>query len=135
MKISSVPLSLPFEPWQHVLAHLAILGLLGFLLADLSLLTFPKIPLACSYLPGKANVQFLFWAGVILLIPTMNMAAHLEQNAIAHPMQYTRMLLALCATALCVWWWSVQRGKSTDLLFEEEPPVAVMTLGLHQESF
>jgi hypothetical protein len=131
--ISSALLSLPFEPWQHVLAHLAVLGLLGVLLADLSLLTFPKIPLACSYLPGKANVQFLFWTGVILLIPLVNLAVYLEQRAIAHPIQYTRMLLALCAIEICIWWWGVEQGKSANLLFEEEPPVAIMTLGLHQE--
>ena len=54
-----------FWPWATVAGHLLILGLLGSLLADLSLRGFRKIPFTCSYLPGKSKVHMLFWFGVI----------------------------------------------------------------------
>jgi hypothetical protein len=45
---------LTLYPWQPVLGHLFTMLLLGILLVEICLYTFPKIPFTCSYLPGKA---------------------------------------------------------------------------------
>lgn len=44
-------------PWPAALKHLIILVLAGTLLIERSLYKFRKIPFACSYLPGKANLN------------------------------------------------------------------------------
>src|SRR5205823_3255367 len=48
-------------PRQPAAGHLAVLGLLGTIVVELCLVDFHKIPFACSYLPGKANVYYLFF--------------------------------------------------------------------------
>ena len=44
-------------PGRPVLEHLAICVAAAFLLVDLFLYRFRKIPFACSYLPGGANLK------------------------------------------------------------------------------
>ncbi|HSB16810.1 MAG TPA: hypothetical protein VLE22_20330 [Bryobacteraceae bacterium] len=46
--------------WQFAGAHLAYGLVLSVLLIELLLWNFEKIPITCSYLPGKANVKG-FW--------------------------------------------------------------------------
>ena len=41
----SALLSLSLRPWQHVVAHLAVLALLGYIFAELCLINFYKVPL------------------------------------------------------------------------------------------
>jgi len=64
----SASLSLSFRPWQHVAEHLAVLAVLGWIFAELSLIGFYKVPFTCSYLPGKSNVQFAFWGFILVLL-------------------------------------------------------------------
>jgi hypothetical protein len=54
-------LSLNFRPWRDVEEHLVILALLGCLFVEFALYKFDKVPFTCSYLPGKANIQVIFW--------------------------------------------------------------------------
>ena len=62
--------------------HLIVLGLLGMILVEACLYGFHKIPFTCSYLPGKANVYYLFFAYAILSVTFLDRAAVLERNAL-----------------------------------------------------
>jgi hypothetical protein len=65
-------------PWRLALAHQVVLLLLGMILIELSLHRFHKIPFTCSYMPGKGNLQFVFWAFALILLPLIHAAARFE---------------------------------------------------------
>ena len=62
-------LGLGYRPWVNVAEHLMVLALVGWMLVELCLIGVSKIPFACSYLPGKTNIQYLFWAFVVIFFP------------------------------------------------------------------
>jgi hypothetical protein len=131
--IASAIFSLPLEPWRQVLGHVVVLGLLGLLFTELSLLNFNKIPFACSFLPGKANVHFAFWGYLLLLIPLMEKSAHFEQQALKDPLKYVLALAVLGTAALGLWVRNRLHAKSAVLHFEELPQVEIMGLGLARD--
>jgi hypothetical protein len=97
---ASAALLLRFWPWTTVAEHLLVLGLLGSLLADISLRGFRKIPFTCSYLPGKSKVHMLFWGGVFPVVLAIHEYAQLELRAMASSFSYWAMAGALAAAAL-----------------------------------
>ncbi len=44
-----------------------------------------KFPFTCSYLPGKSNFQFVFWAFVIALLPLIVMGARVRRGCSPSP--------------------------------------------------
>jgi hypothetical protein len=131
--IGSAAFSLQFQPWRLVAGHLAVLGLLGVLFTELSLLRFHKIPFTCSFLPGKANVQLAFWAYLLLLIPLTEKSARFEQQALADPLKYTLVLGALGIMSFLLLVWNTLQADSAELSFEELPSVEIMGLGLGKD--
>ncbi len=127
----SAVLSLWFSPLYQVAGHLAVLALLGSILADLCLIGFYKIPFTCSYLPGKVNIQFVFWGFLIVFIPLAISGAEFELRALLHPVQYACMVGALGMAASGLWAINHYRAKSATLYFEELPPEGITTLGLN----
>jgi hypothetical protein len=69
-----------WEPAGASMEHVALLGLYGTLVADLCLYGNSKLPYTCSYLPGTAQLPFLFWGGVLLFIPMTDAWARTEQQ-------------------------------------------------------
>src|SRR5262249_49067713 len=55
--VASTVLYFAIWPGRPALEHVAILVAIGTLLVHRSLYGFRKIPFACSYLPGRANLQ------------------------------------------------------------------------------
>jgi hypothetical protein len=77
--------------------HLAFLALFGTLLIEAWLITFRKIPFACSYLPGKSKFHLVF-AGTIQLLPLALMKlVELEQQAASAWLTYIATASALIA--------------------------------------
>jgi len=96
---ASAALLLWFWPWTTVAEHLLVLGLLGSLLADISLRGFRKIPFTCSYLPGKSKVHMVFWFGIFPVVLAIHKYAQLEQRAMASPLRYWAMAGTVAAAA------------------------------------
>jgi hypothetical protein len=126
----SATLSLGFRPLHQVATHLAVLGLLGCIFAELALFGFYKIPFTCSYLPGKSNFQFVFWGSLIVLIALADTCAQFEMSALNHPIKCTYMFTALGAILTGLWTTSRHRARSAVLYFEELPEELITTLGL-----
>jgi hypothetical protein len=97
---ASAALLLWFWPWTTVAEHLLVLGLLGSLLADISLRGFRKIPFTCSYLPGKSKVHMVFWVGIFPVVLAIHKYAQLELRAMARPFCYWVMAGSLAAAVL-----------------------------------
>ena len=72
---------------------------LGILLVELCLYTFPKLPFTCSYLPGKAQVHFVFWACVLFFIRLLDKASRLEDRMLGHLLSCISMVLIVAVAA------------------------------------
>lgn len=122
-------------PWQPVAGHLVVLGLLGTILVEGSLYDFHKIPFTCSYLPGKANVYYLFFAYVMLSVALLDRAALLERNSFQSLARYSPVLLAMSALAVVARWrtWALSQSEGAELRFEELETPAVLELGLYRD--
>ena len=118
-------------PWRPALGHLSVMLLLGILLVELCLYTFPKIPFTCSYLPGKAQIHIYFWVGLLICIKLLSQAAAFESRQLYRLAHCLIMLLAFATAALIMRYLSQTRASSSEeLRFEEEYSATVTTLGL-----
>lgn len=122
---------------QHTVeaaGHLAVLGLLGITLTELSLWSFRKIPFTCSYLPGKSQVNMKFIAFLFLIQVTVKAAAF-EQWALGEARIMIGLLIVLGAAAAGARWraTSIAKSDESQLSFEEEPAPAVFALDLHRD--
>jgi hypothetical protein len=124
-------LLLTTSPWRPVLGHLVVLVLLGMLLVELCLLTFPKVPFTCSYLPGKANIHIAFWVGMVLLFQLVSTGARFESRMLNHPFSYALLILLLAITLAGLRRRAKARtSEGKELLFEEEYPPDLVSLNL-----
>jgi hypothetical protein len=130
--LASAVAYLSIWPGGAALEHITVLLVLSFLLTDLSLYRFRKIPFACSYLPGKANlkVKFGVYAGAFGAILSAGTA--LEFVA----MQKLSRFAYLLAVLLVMAFWAARRraefaaSPENSLQFEEVPPADVLILDL-----
>jgi hypothetical protein len=130
MMIVATLLSLNYRPWPRVAAHLALLALFGFLFVELAMIKFDKVPFTCSYLPGKANVQVIFWGAVFIWIILAVLAGFFEQSALLHLRKYVTMAGTLVALIAGLGLFNRLRARSALLYFEEVQPEVLTRLGL-----
>jgi hypothetical protein len=126
----SACLSFSFRPWHQVAAHLAVLALLGWILAEINLIGFYKVPFTCSYLPGKSNIQFVFWGFFIFVITVALPAAEFELRSLNDPFKFGCTMFALTGAAICLWAFNRRRASAAILYFEELPTEFITTLKL-----
>jgi len=123
-------LSFSFRPWQQVAKHLGVLAFIGWIFVEVSLIGFYKVPFTCSYLPGKSNIQFLFWGFFVVLFILIISFAPVELRSFGDPSSYAWLLAALAAVASGLWAFNRHRAESAVLYFEELPDEMITTLGL-----
>jgi hypothetical protein len=123
-------LSLRLRPAVQVTGHLAVLALLGCILVETCLIGFHKVPFTCSYLPGKANVQLIFWGSVIVLVSLVIPCVEFEQSALHEANKFGFMVCILVGLALALFAYNDLRAKSAVIHFEEIPDEVITTLGL-----
>jgi DNA-binding winged helix-turn-helix (wHTH) protein len=131
---SLIPSDNPRSPLSMVLPLiapiLAIAPVAGSIMTDVTLIGVSKIPFACSYLPGKSNVQFMFWVFVIVFIPLAMMFSHYEQSVLDRPRAYAALLAILLVAALILWLFNRFRAKSAVLYYEESEPEVITMIGI-----
>jgi hypothetical protein len=124
-------LFLSIWPWRQAIGHLIVLAALGMILIDLSLYRFRKIPFTCSYLPGKGNIQFVFWACILVVLPLTTIFAKFELNALHNSVRYTVVIAVLAISEIFVRSRTVVFARSVKALsFEEVTPSEILGLGL-----
>jgi CubicO group peptidase (beta-lactamase class C family) len=119
-------------PWRGAAGHLAVLALIGLILAELCLRGAHKIPFTCSYLPGKSNLHVTFWLCVLVLPALVAKAAELEVRALSQLTLTASLLGVLLAVWLTLRWWTTQAAESEgdSAQFEDAPADEVLTLKL-----
>ena len=132
--LSAVILLSVWPPWP-VVGHLLLLGPLGFILTDLCLLRFDKIPFTCSYLPGKAQIHVTAGACILVLMALTDAGVQFELYALEHPVRYAPLLALLLVIAALLRWRASEKviSPETTLKFEEAPPSAVLELNLQPD--
>jgi hypothetical protein len=119
--------------WQNA-GHLAVLALTGFILVDICLLRFPKIPFTCSWLPGKSRMNMALLAALGLLLIGRD-AASFERQTLQDMRSTLWMLAVLVFAAISMRraLLSLANREKEALRFEEEPPPVVMGLQLDHD--
>jgi hypothetical protein len=128
--VATAILAITFRPWHQVAAHLVILLLIGCLLAEVGLINFYKVPFTCSYLPGKSNIQFVFWGFLVLFVPLAMQFASREQRAIESPPQFLYLTGSLLVLVTALRAFNHHQAKSAAIYFEELPAEVLTTLKL-----
>jgi hypothetical protein len=120
-------------PFRVIAGHLVTMALLGVVVVELCLLTFQKISFACSYLPGKANLHFVFWAALLASIYWLKQAADFEGRMLSNASDLVSMVAVLSAAAIAMHVVSRMRARqSHDLIFEEDVMPEIVSLKLNQ---
>ena len=119
-----------FEPASAALEHIALLGLYGYLLAGICLYRNLKLPYTCSYLPGTAQLPYLFWGNVILFIPMTDAWVRAEQRILYSVPAFSVLFLLLTLIVGLLEWRSRAMSLKAELRFEEIPDDVVVGLGL-----
>jgi hypothetical protein len=128
--VLTAALSLRFRPWRDVGAHLILLALLGCLFVELGLFRFDKVPFTCSYLPGKSNVQVVFWGFVLIWIALGSATGVYEYGALHNGAKFAIMTAWLLVMTGVLSAYNRVRAQSAELYFEDLPPEVVTRLGL-----
>jgi hypothetical protein len=134
--VSFAILLLAIWPVRPALEHLAILTAAAFLLVDLFLYRFRKLPFACSYLPGGGNLKLKFGAYGIGLVFLADLATHIESWSLHRFTRFAVLLALLVAAA----WWAYRRRAAvagspyTPLQFVDLPPADIVTLDFRRDS-
>jgi len=119
-------------PQSAALEHSAMLAVVGMALVYRSLRQFRKIPFACSYLPGKANLKIKLGTYGIALLFLCDQGMHLENWAMQKPSRYAVLFGVVLAFAL----WArrgaaeIAAAPGNRLQFEETPPTDIHALEL-----
>lgn len=123
-------LALCYRPWHSVVEHLIVLALAGSIITDLSLIGVSKIPFACSYLPGKSNVQYIFWGYAAGFTPLAMIFSRYELEVLDTPLRYAALTTSLALVAVELWMVNAWRAKSAVMHYEEHEPELITTLGI-----
>ncbi len=112
--------------------HLLVLALLGAILVFASMRRFRKIPFACSYLPGKANLTVRLGMYGILFLFLCDTGVRVEVGALHAPRGFVILTAILVAGAF--WTWrrthTLSASPGEMLQFEELPAGGLLALDL-----
>jgi hypothetical protein len=126
----SAALSLHFRPMVQAWQHLAFLALFGWILVELSLIHFDKVPFTCSFIPGKTNIQVIFWgAAFVFLILGLLFGAY-ELQALQYLRRYLVLIAYSTAMIIALWIYNRLHARSAVLYYEETLPEVIIRLGL-----
>jgi hypothetical protein len=117
-------------PWWKAIAHLGFIAAIGLLLVEVALWEWNKVPFACTYLPGKANLKVMFGVYWGLLWFLSQFVILVEERALKTPAGYALLMaITLAAWLRVAYLASAARADFSGLRFEEEPEPVVTSLG------
>ena len=133
--IASAILCLAIWPTGPALRHLAIMAAAAALMLELFLHGFRKLPFACSYLPGKANLQVRLGLFAIGFVFVASVSIGLELGALQNDTAFAVMLAVLVALAV----WAHRRTNAfaavpgIPLQFDDQEFAEITTLDIRRE--
>jgi hypothetical protein len=107
---------------------------LSWLLVEMLMWRFGRVPFTCAYMPGKANVRLLWPLYLTLFSTYAYTMAELEIWLLGRPRLFAVAIASLVVAAILVSRASARIGRSDALLFEQEPEEQATTLALSSPS-
>lgn len=123
-------LSIRLRPLDFVAIHLLVLAFVGWLLAEIGLISFYKVPFTCSWLPGKVHALVLFGCSLVLLAVFGLTCSELELPAFSSLARSTVMVLLLAGGCFGLRLFNNRRARAAKLHFEELAPEVITSLGI-----
>jgi hypothetical protein len=111
-------------------AHAAYVLTLAWLLVEMLMWRFGRVPFTAPYVPGAANVRLLWPLYLMLFTTYAYTMAELEAWLLARPALFTISVAAMAGAAVAVSLVSGRLSDSKPLAFEAEPEEEVTTLAL-----
>ncbi|MCY4078488.1 MAG: hypothetical protein OXH04_23995 [Acidobacteria bacterium] len=112
------------------LAHTAFWVLMAGALTELLLCRFHRVPFACSYVPGKANVKLLWPLYALALTAYSSWAARLELWLLGRPLWWSVACLTMLACLIAAIAWRWRTLAASHLTYEQAADPAVQVLGV-----
>jgi len=133
---ANAPLLWVFVPYyairydiRMVFMHVLLSSILSLLLIKLLLFRFDKLPFACSYIPGKANLKAL-WLPYLLSFFAYAFGTTGIELWLLHDME--AYIIFILIVGIAIIGMSINRSSflrgNRDIQFEEEPEQAVYVL-------
>lgn len=125
-----LPLHVLFWGWRTALLHMLFGLVISLLLVEILLANFEKVPFACSYLAGKANLKVSWPIYLFGFTTYVSVCLALEYWMLQRPVRFAWLaaLVLLVKAALAFYRWRV--GREVALVFDEQPEPLVRTLNL-----
>jgi hypothetical protein len=111
-------------------AHAAYVLTLAWLLVEMLMWRFGRVPFTAPYVPGAANVRLLWPLYLTLFTTYAYTMAELEAWLLARPALFAPTVVAIAGTAVTVSRISARLSDSKPLAFEAEPEDEATTLAL-----
>lgn len=113
--------------WWAAARHVVFVALVGLILIEALTARFHKIPFACSWLPGKANLKVMFGVYWLLFFFFSELAAEFDLAGLRQPPVFLRIGLLFCAALAILRW---RRRTDFRFVFEDEHEPVLTTLNL-----
>jgi predicted permease len=133
--LTATSLLLIIWPLAPALQHAAFMAALGVLVVEVALYQFRKIPFACSYLPGKANLQVRLASMGIGFLCVTAIVVRLEYWTLSGSVSFYILLGVIVLAAV----WAHRRGAEFNALptnriqFEDLPAQDIHGIDLHSD--
>jgi hypothetical protein len=132
----ALPIALvaPLQWWSlgsRTVPLIVLEWLVGWLLVELLMQGWRRIPFTCTYLPGKGFVPHMVARGIMAYLIFTNLAAEVLRRAVTSTTAMTVVVLALgtLASVLCIR--RMRHAGVITLTFEDELPTDVIPLRLN----
>lgn len=128
--VASAALAYHFRPLDVAYRHIGFLAIFGCILVEVSLFRFDKVPFTCSFIPGKANVQVVFWGAAFIFMMLSLLFGIYELEALKRLPSYAILMAWSLAVAIGMFTFNRIRARSAVLYYDEVLPEVITRLGL-----
>ena len=123
-------------PTLPALEHMLVLIAVGILVVEKAVYQFRKIPFACSYLPGGANINVKLGIYAIAFLFAAEIGTHIEFWAMERPARFLVVFGIVLAAALSARSRTLEYAASphNNIQFQDLPPAEVFPLDLRRDA-
>ena len=128
--VASAGLAYHFRPLSHAYRHIGFLAIFGCILVEVGLFHFDKVPFTCSFVPGKTNIQVIFWGGAFVFMMLSLLFGMYELKALDRLSSYAILMGCSMAVVGGLWTFNRIRARTAVLYYDEVLPEIITRLGL-----
>ena len=117
--------------WRAASLHILFGCIVAYLLMDVLLAGFAKVPFTCSYVPGKANLKTCWWLYVGAFAVYFAFFTSFEYLILEQPSRMLWLLIFAAALKTCTYLYRRHlEAEDFAIVFDEVPEPAVQTLNI-----